>query len=96
MDPCVAELIGAIGMHPTLSALSHPHCEELIDALVECHESNSFVMKWGMGVCNERKAALNACFREEKKIKIAANREKKDAMTARLIQISRRQASGEP
>jgi len=83
-------------MHPTLSGLSHPHCADLIDALVTCHETESFVKKWGFGVCNAPKAALDLCFREEKKMKRAANKEKKAAMTARLVHISRRQASGEP
>ena len=39
---------------------------QLIEALQECHREHPVAKFWGH--CNDQKIALDACFREEKKI----------------------------
>ena len=60
-------------MHPPLFR-PHPNCEDIVKALVACHEEN----KWGkfLGSCNDVKAQLDACFKSEKEEKRAANLKK--------------------
>ena len=50
-------------MHPPLDR-PHPMCQDVIDALRKCHAENSKVLFWR---CNNAKAALDQCFRAEKK-----------------------------
>ena len=50
-------------MHPPLYR-PHPKCAALVDALVECHDSNVYGKFWG--ACNDQKAAMDACFKAEK------------------------------
>jgi len=57
-------------MHPPLER-PHPDCQEVIKALVTCHEER-YVAKW-VGACNEVKAALDLCLRKEKEVKRDAN-----------------------
>ena len=49
-------------MHPPLDR-PHPDCQDSIDELRNCHETNSKFKFWA---CNEIKARLDACFKEEK------------------------------
>lgn len=62
------------GMHPLLTVKEHPHCAEAILALQQCHAEHPW-QKF-VGVCNEAKRKLDSCFREEKRIKSALNRER--------------------
>lgn len=65
---------GAGGMHPPLVAHKHPACAELISGLELCHVEHPLAKFWG--VCNAQKIALDRCFRTEKALRSAANREK--------------------
>lgn len=47
-------------MHPPLHR-PHPSCHDVIQALEKCHQEN--VYKKFIGVCNNAKADLDACFR---------------------------------
>ena len=59
-------------MHPPLDK-PHPSCQAVIEALRLCHEANPR-MKF-LGSCNDEKAALDQCFRDEKQARRRANRE---------------------
>ncbi|KAJ0402733.1 hypothetical protein P43SY_007875 [Pythium insidiosum] len=50
-------------MHPSLDR-EHPDCQDVIEALVTCHEQNP--MAKFFGACSEAKVALDKCFRTEK------------------------------
>ena len=60
-------------MHPPLFK-PHPDCEELVKALVTCHEQNPTAKFWG--ACNDPKVLMDQCFREEKNRKRNRNLEK--------------------
>merc|ERR1712194_408203 len=51
-----------IKMHPPLDR-PHPRCQEAIDGLRNCHAEASKLKFWA---CNEVKAKLDRCFKEEK------------------------------
>ncbi|CAN0069264.1 unnamed protein product [Heterosigma akashiwo] len=68
-------------MHPPLFK-PHPLCQQFVDALVKCHEQNAY-MKF-FGECNDAKAALDRCFREEKEERRKKNKAKADAFAERL------------
>ncbi len=57
-------------MHPPLYQ-PHPLCRAEVDALVTCHDDNP-VMKF-FNACGDAKAALDLCFREEKKLRRKLN-----------------------
>jgi COX assembly mitochondrial protein 2 len=57
-------------MHPPLFK-PHPKCEDVVKALVACHEDHS-IRKF-FGHCNQYKAALDKCFNEEKDERRHAN-----------------------
>jgi COX assembly mitochondrial protein 2 len=57
-------------MHPPLYQ-PHPLCRAEVDALVACHDGNP-VMKF-FNACGDAKAALDLCFREEKKLRRKLN-----------------------
>mgnify|MGYP001051325571 CR=1 FL=1 len=57
-------------MHPPLDR-PHPSCEEMVLALKKCHTDNEFAKFWG--ACNEPKALMDRCFREEKERARSAN-----------------------
>lgn len=57
-------------MHPPLER-PHPDCQDVIKALVTCHEEYKFG-KW-LGACNQFKAELDWCLRAEKELKRDAN-----------------------
>lgn len=73
-------------MHPLLTVKEHPHCAEAILALQQCHAEHPW-QKF-VGVCNEAKRKLDSCFREEKRIKSALNRERakkdRDVLLAKI------------
>lgn len=50
-------------MHPPLDR-PHPDCQAEIDALRHCHATSSKLKFWA---CNEVKAQLDVCFKEEKR-----------------------------
>jgi hypothetical protein len=50
-------------MHPPLDR-PHPDCGLLIEALKACHTANPYAKFWGE--CNDAKALMDRCFREEK------------------------------
>jgi COX assembly protein 2 len=60
-------------MHPPLLR-PHPLCQNVVDELMACHENNPY-MKF-FGECNDAKAALDLCFKQEKEVKRKANAEK--------------------
>uniref|UniRef100_A0A6V2BJG5 COX assembly mitochondrial protein n=1 Tax=Ditylum brightwellii TaxID=49249 RepID=A0A6V2BJG5_9STRA len=49
-------------MHPPLDR-PHPMCQDVINALRDCHDTTSKFKFWG---CNDAKAAVDKCFKEEK------------------------------
>ena len=49
-------------MHPPLDR-PHPDCQDEIEALRHCHDTNSKLKFWA---CNEIKTKLDICFRLEK------------------------------
>ena len=49
-------------MHPPLDR-PHPRCQDEINGLRECHATGNKLKFWA---CNEVKAKLDKCFREEK------------------------------
>jgi COX assembly protein 2 len=50
-------------MHPPLDR-PHPDCQDVIQALRDCHETKPF---WKIWACNEIKFSLDRCFKAEKK-----------------------------
>ena len=68
-------------MHPPLYR-PHPKCEDVVQRLVKCHEENPWSKFWG--ACNDHKAALDICFRAEKREAQVANLEKARRSQARL------------
>jgi COX assembly mitochondrial protein 2 len=50
-------------MHPPLDR-PHPDCSNFIESLNKCHSENEYAKFWG--ACNDAKAAMDICFREEK------------------------------
>ena len=60
-------------MHPPLGR-PYPRCQELIEALNQCHLNNNYAKFWG--ACNDSKAAMDNCFREEKEARAKLNRAK--------------------
>ena len=84
-------------MHPPLDK-PHPSRQSVIDALRMCHEGNPR-MKF-LGSCNTEKAALDACFKQEKQDRRAANRAAARQSRARWEQkkveiAARRDAEGQ-
>jgi hypothetical protein len=57
-------------MHPPLFQ-PHPLCRGEVEALVKCHEDFP-ILKFA-DWCGESKAALDRCFREEKKLRVKLN-----------------------
>lgn len=57
-------------MHPPLHR-PHPKCEQLVQALIACHDEHPYAKFWGR--CNEAKAAMDWCFKEEKEERRRAN-----------------------
>lgn len=60
-------------MHPPLFR-PHPKCQDMITRLLQCHEENP-IGKF-TGACNDVKAEMDNCFRQEKEEKRAANLKK--------------------
>ncbi|KHJ31053.1 putative cytochrome c oxidase biogenesis protein cmc1-like protein [Erysiphe necator] len=60
-------------MHPHLHTKHNGACEELMNALDECH-AKGFLWKV-VGMCNDDKNALNRCLREQRNLRTKANRE---------------------
>jgi len=75
-------------MHPPLDR-SHPDCQEAIKLLKECHDENTFGKFFGK--CNQFKAELDACFRQEKEVKRAANLKKAREFDAKFEDFQRAQ-----
>eukprot|EP00962_Isochrysis_galbana_P004664 scaffold1285_cov112-Isochrysis_galbana.AAC.1 len=49
-------------------------CVEQIQAFKKCHEETGYIGK-ALGACNQPKALMDRCFREQKKVKRRINRE---------------------
>ncbi|GAQ80768.1 phosphopantothenoylcysteine decarboxylase [Klebsormidium nitens] len=69
-------------MHPPLALHKHPACKAQILALQVCHSEHPLAKF--VGVCNEAKYALDKCFREEKRVNSAKNREESKRFQERL------------
>ncbi|PRW44355.1 G8 domain-containing [Chlorella sorokiniana] len=69
--------------HPPLEIHQHPSCKEQILALHKCHDDNPFAKYWG--VCNETLAELRACFKNEKRTKIALNKAQAEKERERFL-----------
>lgn len=59
---------------PVARARNPPARAQLVDLLVKCHDENPYGKFWG--ACNDEKAAMDWCFKEEKEEKRRANFEK--------------------
>ena len=57
-------------MHPPLDR-PHPDCKLLVDALKACHTINPYAKFWGE--CNDAKALMDRCFRDEKEKRRSEN-----------------------
>ena len=75
-------LVACTCMHPPLDR-PHPHCQAVITALRTCHAENPLSKL--VGVCNDEKWALDACFKAEKEVKRKENHEKAKREAARLV-----------
>mmetsp|Transcript_12872 Transcript_12872/g.27800 ORF Transcript_12872/g.27800 Transcript_12872/m.27800 type:complete len:89 (+) Transcript_12872:452-718(+) len=77
-------------MHPLLTTQNNPMCVELIEALKKCHENQNMWDKL-VGSCNEEKAALDRCFRAQKKVKTRLNqskaREERERWKAKVAEL---------
>ena len=60
--------------HPSRARRNPPARAQLVDLLVKCHDENPYGKFWG--ACNDQKAAMDWCFKEEKEEKRRANFEK--------------------
>ncbi|KAI0996951.1 hypothetical protein K3495_g11235 [Podosphaera aphanis] len=60
-------------MHPHLHTRDNSACEEVMNALDECH-ARGFLWK-AVGMCNDAKTAVNKCLREQRLQRTKANRE---------------------
>lgn len=69
--------------HPPLEIHQHPSCKEQILALHKCHDDNPWAKYWG--VCNDTLAELRACFKNEKRTKIALNKARAEKERERFL-----------
>ncbi|KAI9669356.1 MAG: hypothetical protein M1831_000392 [Alyxoria varia] len=69
-------------MHPLLHTKDNRGCEEVMNALEECH-AQGFLWKVA-GMCNGAKEDLNKCLRAERLERQARNREKARENRAKL------------
>ncbi|CDH52026.1 predicted protein [Lichtheimia corymbifera JMRC:FSU:9682] len=72
-------------MHPPLAAHKHQGCLEAIQALEECHQAGLF--NRFSGACNDTKAKLDQCLKEEFLVQRAANKGKAAEKRARMKEI---------
>ncbi|KAF4547398.1 Cytochrome c oxidase biogenesis protein Cmc1-like protein 1 [Elsinoe fawcettii] len=60
-------------MHPHLHTKDNKNCEDVMNALEECH-ARGFLWK-SMGMCTEAKHAVNMCLRAERLERTRQNRQ---------------------
>ncbi|KAI1820785.1 cytochrome c oxidase biogenesis protein Cmc1-like protein [Xylaria intraflava] len=60
-------------MHPHLHTKNNTACEEIMNALEECH-ARGFMWK-SLGMCSDTKNQVTLCLRAERLKRTAANRE---------------------
>ncbi|KAK3678230.1 hypothetical protein LTR37_021500 [Vermiconidia calcicola] len=76
-------------MHPHLHTKDNGGCEEIMNALEECH-ARGFLWK-SMGMCTDVKTQVNKCLRRERLERTAHNREvakaKKEKINAIFAEI---------
>lgn len=66
----------------TISSDDRIGCEDVMNALDECH-ARGFLLS-AIGTCNEAKRQVNMCLRAERLARTAANREKAKKERARI------------
>lgn len=69
-------------MHPPLYK-PHPLCKKEVEDLIKCHEDNPF-MKF-LDACGPAKRTMDACFREEKKLRVKLNKRLPDAPEEMIV-----------
>ncbi|CCU76134.1 hypothetical protein BGHDH14_bgh01721 [Blumeria hordei DH14] len=72
-------------MHPHLHTKHNGACEEVMNALDECH-ARGFLWK-AVGMCNDAKTAVNKCLREQRLERTKANREAAKAKNKEIREI---------
>ena len=72
-------------MHPPLYQ-PHPLCRGEVEALVKCHED--FPLLKFVDWCGEAKAALDRCFREEKKLRVRLNPRVSSSLPAAIARVA--------
>ena len=79
-----------VNMHPPLDR-PHPDCQALIVALNDCHDNNVYAKFWG--ACNDPKASMDRCFREEKERTRSANLAKARIFDKKFADFQAKQAA---
>ncbi|KAK8089758.1 cmc1-like protein [Apiospora hydei] len=71
-------------MHPHLHTKDNVACEEIMNALEECH-ARGFLWK-SLGMCSDTKHQVNMCLRAERLKRTATNREVAKAKREKIQQ----------
>ena len=80
-------------MHPPLFK-PHPLCEREVETLVACHAANP-LLKF-LDACGPAKAAMDVCFREEKKLRVQLNRRIPDPLELTSTAVAAASAGSAP
>ncbi|KAI4744002.1 hypothetical protein E4T50_05576 [Aureobasidium sp. EXF-12298] len=72
-------------MHPHLHTKDNKNCEEVMNALEECH-ARGFLWK-SMGMCTNAKHQVNMCLRAERLERTRQNREVAKEKRAKLESV---------
>jgi COX assembly protein 2 len=71
----------------------HPLCKQEVEDFTRCHRENPF-MKF-LNACGEAELTMNACFREEKKLRRGVSKERRAAVEAHWRGVVREQQARE-
>ncbi|SAM07662.1 hypothetical protein [Absidia glauca] len=72
-------------MHPQLIIQKYEGCEEVIEALEQCHKANSF--NKFLGFCNDAKIQVDHCLKKEFAIQRQENKSKGAEKRAKMKNV---------